>query len=318
MGLATRSLSAYSQASIMPPDSAAPAPPSAPSKGRVFARRLLSTLTLWTFVIAAIVSGRGTLFFLLLGFLGITAIYEFSHLDRTLPKPYRRLLLALTIAWFATTFTACQLTGLPWSPNIDLAFLALLVLTAFLPSLFAPLAGRATLAAILFTIAAFLYIPWLSSFMTRVLYLPGRDPDGWLRGLPYLVFLIGVTKFTDCGAYLLGSAIGKHKMIPHISPAKTWEGMAGALLAALAAGLGIYFAWATKMPLLTPLSVTLLSLLLGLICVFGDLAESVLKRCLDVKDSGHFLPGIGGSLDLIDSLLFTAPVFYFYLLYASA
>jgi phosphatidate cytidylyltransferase len=238
-------------------------------------------------------------------------------MDRTLPRPWRWGLIALTCAWFAVTFSICQITGKPWSAEIDLMFIASVVLTAFLPTLFRPLEGRATLWAIVYTIAGFLYVPWLSSFMTRVLFLPGAAEDGWLRGLPYLVFLIGATKFTDIGAYLMGSLIGKHKMIPHISPAKTWEGMIGAALGALAAGLGVYFGWQHQMPLLTPLSATVLCLVLAAVCVIGDLAESVVKRCLDAKDSGKFLPGIGGSLDLIDSLLFTAPVFYFYLRYVS-
>ena len=290
---------------------------SAPTKARVFARRLTSTLALWALVTAAIATGRGYLFFVLLGLLGMAGIWEITTMDRTLPKPWRYGLLGVTIAWFAVTFTICQVTGQPWSPAVDLAFIALVVLTAFLPTLFRPLEGRATLWAIVYSIAGFLYVPWLSSFMTRVLYLPGVEADGWLRGLPYLVFLIGATKFTDCGAYVMGSLIGKHKMIPHISPAKTWEGMIGAGLGALAAGLGIYFAWQSKMPLLTPVSASILCVVLAAVCVVGDLAESVIKRCLEVKDSGNFLPGIGGSLDLIDSLLFTAPVFYFYLWYVS-
>jgi phosphatidate cytidylyltransferase len=293
------------------------APPPASSKARVFARRLISTLALWAFVIAAIVLGRGALFFVLLGSLGIAGVREFSHMDPTLPKPWRLGLLAVTITWFAVTFTICQTTGQPWAPEVDLAFIAAIVLASFLPTLFRPLEGRATLWAILFTIGGFLYVPWLSSFMTRVLYLPGVEPDGWLRGLPYLVFLIAATKFTDCGAYLMGSLIGKNKMIPHISPGKTWEGMIGAALGALGAGLGVYFGWQSRMPLLTPLSASVLCLILAAVCVVGDLAESVIKRCLEVKDSGKFLPGIGGSLDLIDSLLFTAPVFYFYLRHVS-
>lgn len=292
-------------------------PASAPSKGRVFARRLGSTLALWALVTAAIITGRGPLFFVLLGLLGIAGVREFVNMDRTLPRPWRCGLIAITCAWFAVTFTICHNTGRPWSADLDLMFIAGVVLTAFLPALFRPLEGRATLWAIVYTIAGFLYVPWLSSFMTRVLYLPGAAPDGWLRGLPYLVFLIAATKFTDCGAYVMGSLIGKHKMIPHISPAKTWEGMIGAALGALAAGLGVYFGWQHQMPLLTPLSATLLCLLLAAVCVIGDLAESLIKRCLDAKDSGKFLPGIGGSLDLIDSLLFTAPVFYFYLRYVS-
>lgn len=301
----------------MPDVPAAPPPAPALSKPRVFARRLGSTLALWALVLAAIATGRGYLFFTLLGLLGMAGVREFTTMDRTLPKPWRVGLIAITFAWFAVTFTICQVTGRPWSPIIDLAFMAAVVLLAFLPALFRPLEGRATLWAIVYTIAGFLYVPWLSSFMTRVLYLPGRDPDGWLRGLPYLVFLIGATKFTDCGAYAMGSLIGKHKMIPHISPAKTWEGMIGAALGSLAAGLGIYFAWQSRMPLLTPVSASVLCLVLASVCVIGDLAESIIKRCLEAKDSGNFLPGIGGSLDLIDSLLFTAPVFYFYLWYAS-
>lgn len=295
-----------------------PAPPAtAPTKARVFARRLTSTLALWALVTAAIVMGRGTLFFVLLGLLGIVGIREFTTMDRTLPRPWRVGLMAVTIAWFAVTFTLCQITGQPWSMVVDLVFIAFVVLAAFIPVLFRPLEGRATLWAIVYSIAGFLYVPWLSSFMTRVLYLPGVEADGWLRGLPYLVFLIAATKFTDCGAYVVGSLIGKHKMIPHISPGKTWEGMIGAALGALGAGLGVYFAWQAKMPLLTPRSATVLCLVLATVCVVGDLAESVIKRCLDAKDSGNFMPGIGGSLDLIDSLLFTAPVFYFYLWYVS-
>lgn len=301
----------------MPEPAVAPSPAPAPSKSRVFARRLTSTLALWALVTAAIVVGRGSLFFVLLGMLGIAGVREFVMMDKSLPKPWGLGLIGLTAAWFAVTFSICQMTGQPWSPLVDMAFIAGVTLLSFLPVLFRPLEGRATLWAIIYTIAGFLYVPWLSSFMTRVLYLAGVEPDGWLRGLPYLVFLIAATKFTDCGAYVVGSMIGKHKMIPHISPGKTWEGMIGAALGALGAGLAVYFAWQHRMPLLTPVSASVLCLVLAAVCVVGDLAESVIKRCLEVKDSGNFLPGIGGSLDLIDSLLFTAPVFYFYLWYVS-
>ena len=104
-------------------------------------------------------------------------------------------------------------------------------------------------------------------------------------------------------------------MIPHISPGKTWEGLLGASLGALIGGFTVYFGFRHALPLLTPGHVAVLSLVLAAVCVVGDLAESVLKRCLDIKDSGALLPGIGGALDLIDSLLWTGPVFYFYLLY---
>lgn len=292
--------------------------PAGPSRGQVFARRLSSTLALWALVAAAIIVGKAPLFYVLLGILGMAGVWEYVRMDASLPAPWRRGLLGISGAWFAVTFSITFRTGGDWSPFVDIAFIAAAVLGAFLPPLFRPLEGRQTLWAIVYTVAGFLYVPWLAGFMTRVLFLPGVAADGWLRGLPYLVFLIGATKFTDCGAYVVGSLIGRHKMIPHISPGKTWEGMIGAALGALGTGLAVYFAWRSEMPLLTPLSATLVSLVLAAVCVVGDLAESVVKRCLGVKDSGKFLPGIGGSLDLIDSLLFTAPVFYFYLRYVSA
>ena len=115
------------------------------------------------------------------------------------------------------------------------------------------------------------------------------------------------------GAYLVGSLIGKHQMIPHISPKKTWEGFCGALALSLCASLGLYKLMPGSLPGLTGTHAVILGLLLGFAAVIGDLAESIIKRSTGVKDSGNFLPGIGGILDLIDSLLFTAPLLFFYL-----
>jgi phosphatidate cytidylyltransferase len=128
-----------------------------------------------------------------------------------------------------------------------------------------------------------------------------------------LLFCVMVTKFSDMGAYAVGSLFGKHKMIPHISPAKSWEGFVGAFLAGLGAAAGM-LAWVPeKLAPLTWQSGLLIVPVLVITAVSGDLAESVMKRCVAIKDSGHTLPGIGGVLDLTDSLLFTAPVFYAYL-----
>ena len=189
-------------------------------------------------------------------------------------------------------------------------------MAAFVPALFRPLEGRATLWAIVFTLAGFIYVPWLWSFMTRLLFLKGMDADHWLRGVPVLLFVIAATKFTDCGAYVIGSLFGKHKMIPHVSPGKTWEGLPGAFLGAVLAGLAVYYGYGAGRMGFSAGHAVALSLILGAVCIVGDLAESILKRCLSVKDSGQMLPGIGGSLDLIDSLLWTGPVAYFYLKYA--
>ena len=134
------------------------------------------------------------------------------------------------------------------------------------------------------------------------------------RGALLLLWLIAVTKFADMGAYLTGSLIGRHKMIAHVSPGKTWEGFGGALVFSQLAGCGLYAAFPNELAMLGNYGhVVTLGLLLAILAVVGDLAESVIKRALGAKDSGSMLPGIGGALDLIDSVCFTAPALYFYL-----
>eukprot|EP00112_Aurelia_sp_Birch-Aquarium-sp1_P005853 Seg16612.2 transcript_id=Seg16612.2/GoldUCD/mRNA.D3Y31 product="putative protein YnbB" protein_id=Seg16612.2/GoldUCD/D3Y31 len=105
-------------------------------------------------------------------------------------------------------------------------------------------------------------------------------------------------------------------MIPHISPGKTWEGFFGALFWAQLAACGLYALLPDSLSMLGGWHhVIILGFLLALLAVVGDLAESIVKRSLKAKDSGQTLPGIGGALDLIDSLCFTAPVVYYYLVW---
>ena len=108
--------------------------------------------------------------------------------------------------------------------------------------------------------------------------------------------------------------IGRHKMIPHISPGKTWEGIAGGVAFAALAAFGRKALMPDTLEQVTMGTAAGLAVVLAALAVVGDLAESILKRSLLVKDSGHVMPGIGGVLDLIDSILFTAPAFYLYLL----
>ncbi len=293
------------------------APPS-PTKAQVFVKRLSSTLALWGLVAAAIVLGQSWLFFILLGLLGMLGVIEYVKMDATLPRPWRIGFIVLSAIWMAGTFTFCQVNGVEWSPLVDMAFIAVAAMAAFLPALFRPLEGRATLWAIVFTMAGFIYVPWLWSFMTRLLFMQGMDDQNRVHGVPLLLFVVAATKFTDCGAYALGSLIGKHKMIPHISPGKTWEGVPGAFLGAVSAGLAVFYGYGAERMGFSAGHAVMLSLILGAVCIVGDLAESIIKRCLGVKDSGQMLPGIGGALDLIDSLLWTGPVAWFYLRYVCA
>src|SRR5437773_963082 len=153
----------------------------------------------------------------------------------------------------------------------------------------------------------------LPNFITKIVYLTPRSSNGLLTGQFYVLYLIAVTKFSDMGAYLTGSAVGRHLMVPQISAKKTWEGFFGALGFALFCSLMLFKLMPGHLPGLTWTHATILGLLLGFAAVVGDLAESIIKRSTDVKDSGNLLPGIGGALDLVDSLLFTAPLLFFYL-----
>jgi phosphatidate cytidylyltransferase len=124
------------------------------------------------------------------------------------------------------------------------------------------------------------------------------------RGLPEILYLVATAKMTDNGALFVGRLWGRHKLAPTISPNKTIEGLFGGLLAGVVTAVALA-------PVCTHASVgaaLIFGILVSLFAVLGDLAESRLKRAAGVKDSGSLLPGIGGVLDLLDSILLCAPV----------
>ncbi|MCM8795716.1 MAG: phosphatidate cytidylyltransferase [Candidatus Omnitrophica bacterium] len=150
------------------------------------------------------------------------------------------------------------------------------------------------------TIFGILYISWFFSFLIKIRYLPS--------GIGLLSALLLITKSGDIGAYLVGSRFGKIPLIPSISPHKSLEGSLVGLLSSILAAVA-------SRPLLHLgyLHLIFVGFFFGILAQLGDLSESLIKRDCQVKDSGKIIPGIGGILDLIDSLLFTAPVFYFYI-----
>jgi phosphatidate cytidylyltransferase len=152
-----------------------------------------------------------------------------------------------------------------------------------------------------------MYVPWLLNFIQKINFFPGLD------GKFYVLYFVIVTKFSDTGAYAIGSLIGRHKMIPRISPGKTWEGLGGAIFLSTVASLVFVHFFGDKMAGMNWRHAMVLGVLLGSTAVVGDLIESLFKREAGVKDSGGLFPGIGGILDLLDSLLFNAPIMYLYL-----
>ncbi|ARC40113.1 MULTISPECIES: phosphatidate cytidylyltransferase [Citrobacter] len=146
---------------------------------------------------------------------------------------------------------------------------------------------------------------------SHVAFLLVLPDDGQQTGALLVLFLVGLTEFNDIAQYLWGKSIGRIKVIPRVSPNKTLAGLVGgvATTTLMAALLG---------PLMTPLSIPL-SLLAGFIIGIsgfcGDVVMSAIKRDIGVKDSGTLLPGHGGILDRLDSLIFTAPVFFHFIRY---
>ena len=163
------------------------------------------------------------------------------------------------------------------------------------------------LVAISTTLFGLMYVPWLLNFIQKIQFFPQFD------GRYYVLYYVLVTKFSDTGAYVVGSLFGRHKMIPRISPGKTWEGFAGAILVATGASLLFAFLAGPRLVGMRWWHAVILGVLLSATAVIGDLIESLFKREAGVKDSGRLFPGMGGILDLLDSLLFNAPLMYLYL-----
>jgi len=160
------------------------------------------------------------------------------------------------------------------------------------------------------TLFGFVYVAFFWSFFVR-LYLAG-DPAEPMRVGFYLLLAV---KWGDAGAYFIGSKFGRHRLAPAISPKKSWEGLFGGILFSCVVGV-IWWALndGTLGPFRFPLYHTIiLGILLPVIGTLGDLVESLFKRAVDVKDSGAIAHGMGGMLDMIDSLLFTAPFMYIYI-----
>ena len=155
------------------------------------------------------------------------------------------------------------------------------------------------------TLFGVVYISWLFSFLIKIRFLP--------YGAGLVGALIFITKVSDVGAYLIGSRFGKHALLPKISPNKSVEGMFGALAFGILAAFGSKVFLPSNNILFSNTRLLFIGFSLAILSQLGDLSESLIKRDCLVKDSSKMIPGIGGTLDLIDSLLFTGPVFYFYI-----
>ncbi len=288
-----------------------------PSKTQVFLRRLASTVILWSGILAAMFSGNRFMsdgvFVLLIAFLALAGLVEFYGLAQKRGLASFKLsgvvggVLLMVGTFLNVTGHLGTANGSPARVNdFETGFLILFVLGLCLRQLFAK-DSPAGLTAIAVTLFGLMYVPWLLNFIQKINFFPG------VEGKYFLLYFILLTKFSDMGAYVVGSLIGRHKMIPRISPAKTWEGFAGALLISTVASLAFVHFLGGHMAGMNSLHAVILGIVLSSTAVIGDLIESLFKRECGAKDSGNILPGIGGILDLLDSILFNAPIMYLYL-----
>lgn len=263
----------------------------------MFWKRVISAIIFAVLVILVIQKGG------LFGFLSIVSIIviigtvEFSEL--TIPKRNRPLLIITIPLNLLLCFS-------PLKPDWINANLVL-CLAVILPFLYEIIIRRPNLA-----------LPNLSSSVLCVLYV------GWLfgyhlallrqmtNGKEVIYLLVSIAWSSDIGAYLVGRKIGKHKVIVAISPKKSIEGYIAGLIFGVCASVGICY-W--LLPNVNLTHAIVIGSTMTIIGQLGDLAESVLKRSVNAKDSGKIMPGHGGILDRCDSIIFITPALYYYLLY---
>ncbi len=279
--------------------------------------RILSTVVLWTVILGSLWLFGAHAAVILLTVLTALTLWEFYALTAMMgAKPFR---------WMGVGFAVVMIAGpyyLLFFKQETAEYLGLTVVLmpaflvlALLVSCIRVLGERdhtnrvETIAA---TIGGLVYIPFMLQFLVGILTFDGNSTEN----LVLCIWVIAVSKFCDVGALLTGLAIGKHKMAPEISPKKTWEGAVGGVLVSAGVGAGIAFFASAYLPEdLTPGIAAGIGAILAIVTIISDLIESVIKRRAGAKDSGKLIPGIGGALDLCDSLILTAPVAFFLLMF---
>lgn len=231
-------------------------------------------------------------------FLVLAAVFGAREVGRALRRTDMHaflppIVIGIPIMMLAAHYLA-GVAGQVYGVTAILGGLAIMIIICLVARLGGPVQGyMRDAAASVFTIG---YVPLLLSTLTLLL----AQPDGHLRIILYFLLV----PCSDTAAYAVGSLIGKHKMVPHISPGKTWEGTIGAVVLTGLAGA-----------LLAPVMIganwwagAIIGVLLSMSATVGDLVESMIKRDAGLKDMGNLIPGHGGAMDRLDSLLVAAPM----------
>src|SRR5882724_1832320 len=253
------------------PDPASPI--AAPSKVQVFLRRSVSTVLLWAVVIGAMFSSSRIIsdgvFVLLIATLSVAGLAEFYGLAEKRGLAHFKYcgIIGGMLLMVGTFLNVTGHVGMNNSParvnDFETSFLILFVLGLCLRQLFAK-DSPAGLTAIAVTLFGLMYVPWLLNFIQKINFFPG------VEGKYFLLYFIVLTKFSDMGAYLVGSLIGRHKMIPRISPGKTWEGFAGAIIVSTGTSLVFVHFLGSHMAGMNTLHAIIIGIILSSTAVIGD------------------------------------------------
>jgi phosphatidate cytidylyltransferase len=259
-------------------------------------KRILTALCLLPIFIFVVISPKIYFFAALTAVAAVLAELEYFSIAKGCGfNPWKALGVCWTLAFIAV---ALWPRSLQLEVVISAGFMSLIIMT-----LFSKYDLKKAFDSISSTIFGVFYIGFFLAYFIAL------KSQGTERGKDLLLLLAFTVWAGDTAAYFVGSAIGKHKLAPKISPKKSWEGSIANVAASL---LMAHIARLTFIQSIDGTDVLILGFAISVIGQLGDLFESVLKRAAEIKDSGNILPGHGGILDRIDSLIFTAPVLYYY------
>jgi phosphatidate cytidylyltransferase len=262
--------------------------------------RVITGLGLAVAWLLLLFAGSYLMFCLVITGAGGLALYELLHISS--PQDERQYIPAVIVLGILPILTAALWGIWALTSGLFLAFLLLIILTvAAYPSL------KNGLVFITRNWFGIFYIGFCGAHLILLRSFP--------RGIYWLLVLTAITVFSDTGAYYVGRFLGKAKLYPALSPGKTRAGAIGGLLGGLLGGLVVA---AIAFENANLVAIGLLSIILSITGIVGDLIESLIKRVSGVKDSGQILPGHGGLLDRCDSILLTAPVLYYVLYWGHA
>ncbi|MBA3958444.1 MAG: CDP-archaeol synthase [Parachlamydiaceae bacterium] len=236
------------------------------------------------------------------------ALYEYYTIAKANGcHPLVKIGIIGSVAYVLASFARTQWLGAELLPLIVLWLIFISAFTYYF------IKGTDPFINLAITLFGIIYLTIPLSCLIDINYFSSSVVVDGRWGLIYLLF---VTKMTDTAAFFVGKLWGKRQLSPYISPKKTWEGAAGGLVGAIITSILFYVIFhlffATAPLALSLLQSLWLGALISVTAQFGDLAESLLKRDVGVKDSSH-LPGLGGVLDIVDSLIFTSPLMYLFL-----